>query len=246
MDKPVTLISFKNIQDLAILKGRLEADGIECFAADENAGTSNPFSTAIGGIKLQVRESDVERARAILIESGYLRKPERPQYDFFLWFEQKTNKLPFIKRLPIAKRFLWVAILLCSAIVAIIYFIAKPNLRKELRGNSWCVEEVVYKGTPLTVRTTGILVEATRDGRGFCAETMSYHEDGSVSFPGFNSEEVRGHWELNNNKLVITAGDSFGYIYEGSYKWDLTGRRLVLKSADTKIVAHECDIMLNF
>ena len=74
----------------------------------------------------------------------------------------------------------------------------------------------------------------------------SYREDGSVSFPGFNSEEVRGHWELNDNKLVITAGDSFGYIYEGSYKWDLTGRRLVLKSADTKIVAHECDIMLNF
>lgn len=51
------------------MRGRLGAEGIECFLKDELTVAANPFlSNAVGGVKLQVRGEDVERATAILNE----------------------------------------------------------------------------------------------------------------------------------------------------------------------------------
>ncbi len=58
---------FTNYIDANIVLGRLEEDGIICWLKDENTVTIDPIlSNAIGGIKLMVAESQVERAREIL------------------------------------------------------------------------------------------------------------------------------------------------------------------------------------
>lgn len=49
-----------------IAKLTLASNGIDSFLADEFMSTYLPI--AMGGIRLQVRESDVERAKAILQE----------------------------------------------------------------------------------------------------------------------------------------------------------------------------------
>ena len=69
-DNFITIKTFSYPHEVAIIRGRLESEEIECFVQDELTLQVNPFySNAIGGVKLQVRESDVERAMKILEEN---------------------------------------------------------------------------------------------------------------------------------------------------------------------------------
>ncbi|PWL40139.1 hypothetical protein DKG77_04760 [Flagellimonas aquimarina] len=64
-----TLGSFEFPADVQIIKGRLEAEGIPVFLRDENTINSDPLiSGAIGGVKLQVYNTDKERAKKIYDE----------------------------------------------------------------------------------------------------------------------------------------------------------------------------------
>jgi hypothetical protein len=52
-----------------IYKGKLESEGIEVYISDNNIVDSNPlYSNAVGGIKLFVKEEDLEKAQLILSE----------------------------------------------------------------------------------------------------------------------------------------------------------------------------------
>jgi hypothetical protein len=63
----VTIASFDTPLRANILASRLEADGVECFIADaETIGVHGLLAGAVGGVKIQVRESDAARAAAIL------------------------------------------------------------------------------------------------------------------------------------------------------------------------------------
>lgn len=63
----VTIATFNDFTEAHIMKGRLEASGILCFLADQNIVAAQPFyALAVGGIKLQVTEGDVEEAHKIL------------------------------------------------------------------------------------------------------------------------------------------------------------------------------------
>ena len=73
MENFITILTVTYPHELAVIRGRLESEGIESFAKDEMTVSVNPFySNAIGGIKLQVRESDLDEAMGILKEGGYL------------------------------------------------------------------------------------------------------------------------------------------------------------------------------
>ncbi|MEX0359712.1 DUF2007 domain-containing protein [Flagellimonas sp.] len=64
-----TLGSFEFPADVQIIKGKLEAEGIQVFLRDENTINSDPLiSSAIGGVKLQVYTTDMERAKRIFDE----------------------------------------------------------------------------------------------------------------------------------------------------------------------------------
>ena len=61
-----TVMSSTYPADVQILKGKLESEGIHVFLRDENTINTDPLiSDAIGGVKLQVYESDKEKAIAI-------------------------------------------------------------------------------------------------------------------------------------------------------------------------------------
>jgi hypothetical protein len=63
----VTVATFDLAVEAHVAKSRLESEGLEAFIADENIVNLNVFySHAVGGVKLQVREEDFERARAAL------------------------------------------------------------------------------------------------------------------------------------------------------------------------------------
>ncbi len=65
--KMVTVATFDMPTEAHLAKGLLEANGLTAFLADElTVGVAWHLSNAIGGIKLQVAENDVERATGIL------------------------------------------------------------------------------------------------------------------------------------------------------------------------------------
>jgi hypothetical protein len=73
-DRPDELVTLTRCSELIaaqLLCGRLGAEGIEGFIPDENmANQTWHLSRAIGGIRVQVRQADLERARQILTEPG--------------------------------------------------------------------------------------------------------------------------------------------------------------------------------
>lgn len=63
----ITITSFANPVDANLAKTRLEAEGIDCVVTNEHIASMNwIWPLAIGGVGLQVRESDAERAAEIL------------------------------------------------------------------------------------------------------------------------------------------------------------------------------------
>ncbi len=69
----VTISTYVFPHELALDRAKLESDGIVCFVQDElTVQVHNFLSNAVGGIKLQVLEQDVNRAKAILADSNNL------------------------------------------------------------------------------------------------------------------------------------------------------------------------------
>ena len=66
-EKIVVYQTFTDPIHAHIVKGLLEANGIECFISDENIVSVNPlYSQAVGGVKLNVFEKDVLRINSLL------------------------------------------------------------------------------------------------------------------------------------------------------------------------------------
>lgn len=75
MDKMITVATFHLPQDAYIIRGRIESEGIFCYLKDElTVQSDNIISNAIGGVKLQVHESDVQKVLPILEEAGLIEK----------------------------------------------------------------------------------------------------------------------------------------------------------------------------
>lgn len=67
--KLITARIFDNPMDAHLLKSKLESLGVTCFLQDEHTVTIDPLvSNAIGGIKLKIKEEDIEKVKVIFKE----------------------------------------------------------------------------------------------------------------------------------------------------------------------------------
>lgn|GEM_PF-948686 len=70
-DDVVTLVRLGELTAAQLLRGRLDSEGIACFLPDEIMATQTwHLQSAIGGVRVQVRQADLERAKEILAEPG--------------------------------------------------------------------------------------------------------------------------------------------------------------------------------
>ena len=65
-ERLVSIMTFDRPEGAHLLKGRLEAEGIECHVIDPHPVSGAMYSAAVGGIDVRVWEADVERAREIV------------------------------------------------------------------------------------------------------------------------------------------------------------------------------------
>ena len=71
-EKLVTIKVFTFLPELYMAKSFLESEEIMCFVKDEIISQVLPLvPTIFGGVKLQVREEDAEKAIQLLIEGGF-------------------------------------------------------------------------------------------------------------------------------------------------------------------------------
>ena len=81
-DKIIVHSTYYNPIEANIIRSRLEDSGIPCFLTDENVATINPlYNQAIGGVKLNVFERDVDRINTLLAEHEFGFEPEVPSTD---------------------------------------------------------------------------------------------------------------------------------------------------------------------
>ncbi|NQU41385.1 MAG: DUF2007 domain-containing protein [Lentisphaerae bacterium] len=108
----VTLITANWIAEADALCTLLEADGIQAFIPDQSAVAANPLlANAFGGIRVQVDESDLPRAREILANTRPA--PARGLFECpvchsdSVRYEKVSKRLAFLSLLLIGIPLLW-------------------------------------------------------------------------------------------------------------------------------------------
>lgn len=118
MENYVHIATFTYPSELTIAKSRLEANNINCYVRDElTIQVHNFLSNAIGGIRLEVHKRHYEKAKNILIDSGF----EEFIYDEKLLNTENSRKKNINKILKISVQSVLVICLLW--IILIIYFL---------------------------------------------------------------------------------------------------------------------------
>jgi hypothetical protein len=79
-DKIVTLETYYDPMLAEIIRGKLESNDIPCFIADDGMIGINPlFNQTLGGIKIKVFQSDLEKCKAIIAQNDSLTIEEIPK-----------------------------------------------------------------------------------------------------------------------------------------------------------------------
>jgi len=124
----VTIKTFTYATELAIIRGRLESEGIECFVKDELTIQMNPFySNAIGGIKLQVKKDDAVKAIEILKEEGYITDKDIEPSKLYSQLDNLTSGIPVLNQLRWEVRFLIIIPIIALLVIALVYFFTLPG-----------------------------------------------------------------------------------------------------------------------
>jgi type III secretory pathway lipoprotein EscJ len=102
LEQLITIKAFLTPSEASMMKSLLEAEDMYCFLKDENSVVMMPYmANAIGGVKLQVRESDVVKAVEVLKQAGFIKEPQPKRG----WF--KENKVLIILSLIVLYVFLY-------------------------------------------------------------------------------------------------------------------------------------------
>ncbi|MGD1845481.1 MAG: hypothetical protein ACFB10_08820 [Salibacteraceae bacterium] len=230
------MATFTYPEELIFLSGRLESEGIESRVLDELTVQTNPlYSGAVGGVKLQVRESDLSRTREVLTLAGYTEPSETTLPGFWIKFDQWTQKIPLLNRWIIELRLVVLLVVALCVLAIPIAMLSLPTAYEQLTDNNWCLDFITYQGQDYVPRTLGI----TLSGPAFCEASISFQTDGTVRFPGFNSYGARGKRVLNNDLLQVAQLDTFQHIFEGTYSIEINYDMLVFRSATTSIHCHQ-------
>jgi hypothetical protein len=121
-----TIWTFAYQHQLLIIRGRLEAEGIETFVQDELTIQVDPlYSNALGGIKLMVQPWDVRKATDILAEAGYIKKPETQTPEFLQRLYAFTGRLPWLGDLKFETRLLILIPVAIILVAGVLYFFAR-------------------------------------------------------------------------------------------------------------------------
>ncbi len=124
----VTIASFRDLYDAQLAKIRLESAGLEWFFADEATVHADwLYSNAIGGIKLQVRKADVQRALDVLardsIDEDFAEKAIQEEVESSVCPRCGSENIAYYSRPEAAVTlFLLLAIIPCAITISYVFW----------------------------------------------------------------------------------------------------------------------------
>lgn len=228
----VTIVSGEPITKVSVIKAKLESEGITCYIRDElTSQILDLYSNAIGGIRLQVKKEDYEKASILLKEYGFIDVKTNQQSKLWGNLNKLTSKLPFVKKLPLEFR-----LIILTAFVSTLIFIPIgisniPTTYERITEHSWCVDYISYKGEKYLPTSLGLKLT----GFGFCDEDIDFRINGEIIFPGFKTYPIKGEWLLKADTLLVQKVDTFQHVYEKKFTLSFSGKRMELKGDNTVI-----------
>lgn len=220
--------------ELVVAKAKLESEGIECKVLDEHTiQVHNFLSNALGGVRLQVEASNLERARQILEESGLVDIEHQPEQSNI---ERKFNDPKFLKRLKIAIVGLIVVTIVLASIVIFYRYLNRPTDLELLTNRYWCIDHIVYQDQEYLPRTLTDKIQIRFMGE--CHEKLDFRENGYVEFPGFNTYRIHGNWKLEDKMIRVFKVDTLGFLLQQDYRYNIDHRELVLTSNSVQIYCY--------
>jgi len=115
----VTILTFTYAHEAFISQSKLESEGVTSYLKDENTTQIYGFySNAIGGVKLQVLESDVQKAIEILNITVEENIPQ--SYTFISKLQMVGQNIPLLKNVQWELRLLIIAVVIVVSIIAIV------------------------------------------------------------------------------------------------------------------------------
>jgi hypothetical protein len=235
MNDWITILTFTFPHEAHLAELTLQSEGIEVLIQDElTVQVNNFYSNAIGGVKLQVQEIDVEKAYQILKDAGYIREKVLHVNKFLLFLDRFTSKFPFVGKSILPLRLIVLFVLICFLSCIPFIISSLPSLSERLTKHSWCVDDFIYKGKQYHTNTTGLKLVFDEG----CSETFDFSNSGKVELPGFNSYAVTASWKLEKRKLVIYDSDTLSYLYNGVYNIDIRKGSITLESENLTLAGH--------
>lgn len=124
MKNLITLTVFEYPFQAQVIKSKLESEDIYVFLKDElTIQIDNFLSNAIGGVKLQVYENDVEKSLEILkLFDVTIYKHNKPE-DFATKFDASTKNIPLIGKIPLVNRGIFLIVFGLIITISITIFI---------------------------------------------------------------------------------------------------------------------------
>ncbi len=123
MESFVNIRAFTYPHEASLAGGLLDSEGIEYFLKDEmTVQVINIYSNAVGGVKLQVRQDDVDAAIEILLKAGYIKEADLKPDDFFSKMNERTYKIPLLNKVRVEVR-LMILVAIPILIIALLAFI---------------------------------------------------------------------------------------------------------------------------
>jgi len=241
-----TILTFEYPTEAVVIRSRLEAEGIECYLKDELTAQVNPYySNAIGGVKLQVKESDLTDALTVLKLAGYWQEPTKTVSKTAIEIDRFTSKIPLFNKLDFIPRMMLLVSLIIGIQTAVVMYLSRPNMYGKLTGNFWCVDFVEYENKVYKPETMQEVLSL--NFLGVCEEYIELSEDYSLRAPGFKTPKIRARWRLiKDDSLIFFNANKLNYIYDGTYHIHFKNNQLILKSETATLHCHQNLLNIDF
>lgn len=141
MNRYITVATFQYPHQAHVIKSKLESYGVTVFLKDELTVQAHNFlSNAVGGIKLQIMESDLEKALPLLKEAGLIENNEEESLGYLNWIDERTNKIPIINTWPVEIRSIFIAAIV-GIMALVTWFVVQLPTKEERLNKQQKIQE---------------------------------------------------------------------------------------------------------
>lgn len=133
MEEFITVATFQYPHQAYIIKTKLESQGISVFLKDELTIQAHNFlSNAVGGVKLQIKESDLKTVLPVLTELGLMENKPTSTSGDMSWIDERTNRIPIIKKWPVEVRGIFIVAIILILLFTLVFIANLPSKEERL------------------------------------------------------------------------------------------------------------------